>query len=146
MLLWAALMFGCPISGGADAEPWREPTTLVGGCGGGKPDQGGVRFEATHHGDAFTLEVHDDRRSFGEPTRTSYPLTAAQWSELVGIARAQDLWNWRPTSQGHPDCQTCRVSIDDHDASYCGRLDGPDRGAELRRKLESLAVAGGWTR
>jgi hypothetical protein len=134
-----------------DAEPeqvvWHEPTTLAGGCIGGKPDQGGVSFKASRRGGELILEVHQDEWiDDAPPVITSSPLTSEQWRELVELARVDDLWNWRPSSRAHADCQTCQVSLDDHVARFCGTLDGPDRGAALRRRLESLAVASGWTR
>jgi hypothetical protein len=111
------------------------------------PDQGGVSFKASRRGGELILEVHQDEWiDDAPPVITSYPLTSEQWRELVELARVDDLWNWRPSSRAHADCQTCQVSLDDHVARFCGTLDGPDRGAALRRRLESLAVASGWTR
>jgi hypothetical protein len=127
--------------------PTAEPTVIGGGCAGGKPSQGGVRFEATRRAGEYVLEINDDPWDDDvPPVITKLPLTAAQWTELVELVRTDELRSWNPSDTPHADCQTCSVRIDDHRGSYCGRLDGRDRGAALRRRLESLARAGGWAR
>lgn len=119
----------------------KEPTTISGGCGGGKAEQGGVTIVATRSADGFALEVHRYGGGDQPGVSTTYPLTPEEWNELVEIVRDNGLWDWKPESNTVGHCRTCKVTIDDHTASYCGDLEGPDRGAALRSRLESLARA-----
>ncbi len=146
LLSWAVTAVGCtsasdaPGASGPAHVAWRAPSRLGGGCSGGKPDQGGVSYEAIEQGHGYVLQVSLDPWIDDDPPGVeSYPLTAEEWTELVELAREGDLWNWRPEARSRVHCVSCFVAIDDHRVSYCGALTGPDRGAALRGKLTALA-------
>jgi hypothetical protein len=122
--------------------PPPEPSEISGGCGGGKPDQGGTSFTAKRSEGTYTIEVAV--HGFDESTKTSHVLAPEQWQELVEIVRNDKIMRWKPVSEGHADCMTCRVRVDQHEASYCGQLSGEDRGRWLRTRLQSLARDAGW--
>lgn len=115
------------------------PTTIEAGCAGGKPDQGGVTYRAMRQAEALVLEVHD-QPWMDKPAEVSrYRLSPDEWAELARIVRESGVRDWQPTYEGHADCQTCRVDVDDASASFCGSLHGEDRGARLRGRLADLA-------
>lgn len=134
-----ALVIGVGCAPGG--EPWREPNRIGGGCGGGKPDQGGTSYEARKEGDGFVIEVSSepmlDRQG---PEVSRFELRREEWDELVELVRKNDLWNWKPVEKPDTEhCVSCWASIDNLQLGYCGAVEGGDRTAGLRRKLEAFA-------
>lgn len=117
-----------------------EPRLIAGGCGGGKPDQGGAMYTAEHTQAGYVLSVHTDASGDIPDSTARFQLSEAQWLELVEVVRRSRLTGWDPHPAGTvDDCVSCTVRVDERVFEVCGELEGGDRSVAVRSKLISLA-------